>query len=222
MTVGNGKVTGGAVVALALTLAVGGLTASGDAPALSLRAIITSAPTAGALTITLSRWSTEAERTPLVAALAAPPPAAAAPALEAASGRAGGRGRGGRGAPPQPPSPLAKLSAAVKAAPTLGYIWTAGVTGYTIKYAWRSPATEEKARIVLVTERRLDSQAPDRATASGAGGEADFTVIELRIDRQGAGEGKTSLTTHVAIDSAANTLALDGYADAPALLKVSR
>jgi hypothetical protein len=35
-------------------------------------------------------------------------------------------------------------------------------------------------------------------------------------------EGKTSLTTAVAIDTAANTLALDGYAAAPALLKVTR
>jgi hypothetical protein len=189
--------------------------------ALSLRATSTSAKTKGTLTITLSRWSTEAERTPLVAALATPPPAPAAPAANLAAGsRDGGRGRGGRGAPP--PSPLARLSAAVKAAPTVGYIWTDGVTGYSIKYAWRSPATEDKERIVLVTERRLDSHAPDWAPASGAAGDADFTVIELRIDRQGVGEGKTSLTTSVAIDTAANTLALDGYAAAPALLKVTR
>jgi hypothetical protein len=96
------------------------------------------------------------------------------------------------------------------------------VTGYSIKYAWRSPSTEDTERIVLVTERRLDSHAPDWAPRSGAAGDADVTVIELRIDRQGVGEGKTSLTTSVAIDTAANTLALDGYAAAPALLKVSR
>src|SRR5206468_11518409 len=134
--------------------------------------------------------------------------------------RAGARGRGGRGAPPPPKSPLARLSTAVKAAPTLGYIWTDGVTGYSIKYAWRSPAAED--RIVLVTDRRLDSHMTDRAPASGAGADADFTVIELRIDRQGAGEGKTSLTTSVAIDMAAHTLALDSYAAAPVWLKVIR
>jgi len=96
------------------------------------------------------------------------------------------------------------------------------VTGYSIKYAWRSPATEDMQRVVLVTDRRLDSHAPDWAPASGAAGDADFTVIELRLDRQGAGEGKTSLTTSVAIDTAANTLALDGYAAAPVMLRVTR
>ena len=211
--------------ALVLAFEVGGRTASSDMAALSLRATITGAATAGALTITLSRWSTEAERAPLLAALSAPPPptpAAASAAPSPASGRAGARGRGGRGAPPPPKSPLARLSTAVKAAPTLGYIWTDGVTGYSIKYAWRSPVTGEKDRIVLVTERRLDSHATDWAPASGADVDADFTVIELRIDRQGAGEGKTSLTTSVAIDTAANTLALDGYAAAPGWLKVIR
>ena len=107
-------VAGGALV-LAL---VGGSVASGDTAALRLRVTIPSLADAGALTITLSRWSTDAEREPLLAAFAAPPPSPAPPPAAAAPA---GRGRG-RGAPPPPPSPLAKLSAAIKAAPTLGYI----------------------------------------------------------------------------------------------------
>jgi hypothetical protein len=223
MIVGRSTITIAVAIALVLAIAVGGRTAIGDTAVLSLSAAVTGAATAGALTITLSRWSTEAERAPLIAALSAPAPAPApmpaAPA--AAGGRAGGRGRG-RGEPPPPPSPFARLSAAIKAAPTLGYIWTDGVTGYSIKYAWRSPATDERERIVLVTDRRLDSHAPDWTPASGATADVDFTVIEMRLDGHGAGEGKTSLTTRVAIDAAANTLALDGYAAAPALLKVTR
>jgi hypothetical protein len=210
---------GCAIIALALAITVAGSTASGDAAALRLRAIVANASAPGPLTITLSRWSTDAERTPLIAAFAAPPPAPVKPAAPAA---AAGRGRG-RGAPPPPPppSPLERLSAAVKAAPTLGYIWTAGVTGYSIKYAWRSPAIAETERIVLIVDRRLDSQAPDSTTAAAAA-DATFTVIEMRIDRQGVGEGKTSLTSRVAIDAEAKTLALDGYAAAPAFLKVTR
>ena len=222
MTVRKRAITVAATSALVLALGVGGRSSSDDAAALSLRATITGAATAGALTITLSRWLTEAERASLLAALAAPSPASAAPAAPAAAGgRAGGAGRAGGGTPP-PPSPLARLSAAIKAAPTLGYIWTDGVTGYSIKYAWRAPAAEKTERIVLVTERRLNSQAPDWATASGDAGDADFTVIEMRLDGHGVGEGKTSLSASVAIDTAANTLALVGYAAAPALLKVTR
>jgi hypothetical protein len=206
-----------ATAALVVALSV----AAGDTAALSLRATANGLANAGAWTITLSRWSTDAERAPLFKALSAPapapPPAPAAP--RAAGGRAGGRGRG---APPPPPSPFARLSAAIKAAPTLGYIWTDGVTGYSIKYAWRSPATDGKERIVLVTDRRLNSHAPDWTPASATAGDADFTLIEMRLDDRGAGEGRTSLTTSVAIDTEAKTLALDDYAAAPPLLKVTR
>jgi hypothetical protein len=231
-----------ATIVLLLAIAFGVRTAADD-PALSLRAKIaglpadssaaastkaeTSAKVGGAaspsaLMISVSRWSTDAERTPLLAAFAAPPPAPARPAAPAAPAAAGGRGRGRGAPPPPPPSPLARVSAAIKAAPTIGYIWTDGVTGYSIKYAWHSPAIAETERIVLITERRLDSQAPDWAPPSNADEDANFTVIEMRLDRQGVGEGKTSLTTKVAIDTDANTLALDGYAAAPALLKVTR
>ena len=56
----------------------------------------------------------------------------------------------------------------------------------------------------------------------GRPADADFTVIEMRIDGKGIGEAKTSLTAAVVVDAAAKTLALDGYAAAPVLLKVTR
>ena len=207
--------------ALSLRATIAGLPAdpSAVASAKAEASAKAGATTAGSLTITLSRWSTDAERAPLFKALSAPAPAPPPPPAAPPAGRAGGRGRGAP--PPPPPSPFARLSAAIKAAPTLGYIWSDGVTGYSIKYAWRSPGMEEKERIVLVTDRRLNSHAPDWP-ASGSAGDAEFTVIELRIDGEGTGEGKTSLTTNVAIDTTAKTLALDGYAAAPALLKVTR
>jgi hypothetical protein len=116
---------------------------------------------------------------------------------------------------------MARLTGAVKAAPTVGYIWGDGVTGYSIKYAWRSPATEGAERIVLVVDRRLGAHVPDWQVSSAAP-DADFTLIEMRIDGKGAGEGKTSLTAVVVVDGAGSTLALDGYATTPALLKVTR
>ena len=183
---------------------------------LSLRAKVVQATTGGALSVTVYRWSTDAERAPLLTALSAPPPAPPAPA-PAAGGRAAGRGGrgGGRGTPP--PTPIERLATAVKAAPTLGYIWGDGVTGYSIKYAWRSAG-----RVVLVTERRFGAHAPEWGLATGTGPEAEFTVIELHLDTAGTGEGKSSLSAAVVVDSAASTLALDRFAAAPTLLKVTR
>jgi len=212
---GSGKRLWPALVAL-VAIASFGLPASGAAAALTLRATVHGVKTAGGLTITLERWSTDAERAPVVAALASPPPAPS-PAAGPAGGRAGRAGRaGGRGAPP-PASPAVRLSAAIKAAPTLGYIWGDGVTGYSIKYAWHAAD-----RVVLITDRRLGAHAPEWALPQGPAPDAEYTLIEMHLDAKGVGEAKTSLGANVAIDTAANTLALDGYAAAPPQLRITR
>jgi hypothetical protein len=189
---------------------------------LNLRAAVVGAAQADPLTIELYRWSTDAERTPMMTALSAPPPAPAAPAAPA-GGRAGRGGRGGRGgAAAPPPGPLARLTNAVKAAPTLGYIWGGGPTGYSIKYAWHAASSDGGQRIVLLTDRRIGAHQPLWAAASDAPADAEFTVVEMRLDGKGNGEGKTSLGTGVVIDSAVKTLAIDGYSTAPVQLKVTR
>jgi hypothetical protein len=210
----------GLATTLVLVLVAGAPAAPGDAPVLSLQATVAGAPTAGGLTVTLFRWATEAERAPLLAALSAPASAPAPPAGPAGA-PAGGRGRRGRGSAP-PPTPSARLTAAVRAAPTLGYVWTDGVSGYSIRYAWHGSPAEGIERIVLVTDRRLGAHALDWPSLPPAPADADFTLIELRVGDRGVGEGKTSLTTKVVIDKAAQTLALDDYAAAPVLLEVNR
>jgi hypothetical protein len=56
--------------------------------------------------------------------------------------------------------------------------------------------------------------APPSLTAADPNAEADFTVIEIRLDANGTGEGRTSLTGTAAIDQSAGTVVLDGYAAA--------
>ena len=194
--------------------------AAAAGPSLKLGATVVAAPNAAPLSIELERWSTDAERAPLVAAWSAPAPApvAAAPA-PAAAGRAGRAGRGAaRGGNATPPSPTARLITAVKAAPTVGYVWTSGITGYSIKYAWHAPGAGGGDRIVLVTDRRLGASSPGWPSTNGAT-DAEFTVLELRLDVRGAGEARSSLNSAVIVDEAAKTLALG---DGIPLLKVTR
>jgi hypothetical protein len=205
-------------IVIVLTFSVGAGVTVADDPALKLRASTIGA-TPVSLTIELFRWSSEAERAPMLTALSAPPPSPPT-APEPAAGR-GGRGARGRGAA-TPLSPVARLAAAVKASPTVGFIWGDGVTGYSIKYAWRSPATNKGERIVLVVDRRLGANSTVEATIPAGSVEADFTLLDMRIDGNGAGEGKTSLAAAVVVDTAAPTLALEGYDTAPVLLKVTR
>jgi len=210
----------GAAIAVAASL----VHAEGPALTLHVRSAAAGAA-AGPMTIELIRWSTDAERAPLIAALSAPTPPPAASAAPAAAGRGAGRAagrgaRGGRGAAP-PLSPAARFDAAIKAAPTCGYVWGDGVTGYSIKYAWRAPSATGGDRIVLVTARRLGAQSSIPASTAAPDADADFTIIDMQLDQKGTGEAKASYA-NVIVDAAAKTLALDGQAPSPLLLKVTR
>src|SRR4029450_7931406 len=197
--------------------------------------------------IDILRWSTEEERRLFLAALNPPPPAAPPPAASSSSGAPstaasgdaaarGGRGAGrggrgrGRGAATAPLSPIAALTAAIGKAPTIGYVWTSGITGYSIKYAYHAPLPDGGERIILATDRRLGAYLPawTPVTATSSGSEApaaaaatdyEFTLIEMRMNSKGWGEGKTSLTAKVIVDGDAKTLALDDYAGAALNLK---
>jgi hypothetical protein len=182
------------------------------------------------VTIRILRWSTDEERAPIVAALnpaaqrGGSLPAAAErnpnPA-EAGRGAAAGRGRGrGRGAPAAPLTPIAAFTVALGRAPTLGYIWTNDITGYSIKYAWHAPASDGGERIVLATNRRLGEYSPAWTLPAGtAPTDYEFTLIELHLGAKGAGEGKSSLTAKVAVDGDAKTVALENYTGVPAILQ---
>jgi hypothetical protein len=182
--------------------------------------------------IRILRWSTDEERGPVVAALnpGAPTQASAAAGLptgaSAAVGRRGGAGRGGarglrgRGNGSVALSPVAALTAAIGRAPTIGYIWTSDITGYSIKYAYHASLPGGGERIILATDRRLGAYTTAwRPVAATPVTDYEFTLFEIRLDSRGSGEGKTSLTTKVILDSEAGTLALDGYAATSAMLQ---
>jgi hypothetical protein len=197
-----------------------------------------------AVRINILRWSTDEERNALAVAMNPPPPppaaagggdrgggrgAAGAGAAAGAAGAAGARGgrggggggRGGRGdAPAAPADPIVNLTAAIGKAPTVGYIWTNEVVGYSIKYAYRLPLPNGGDRIILATDRRLGAHtAAWKPTATAASPEYEFTLLEVRLDPKGVGEAKTSLTTKVVVDDASKTIALENYAATPTILQ---
>jgi hypothetical protein len=140
-------------------------------------------------------------------------------------GRGGGRGgRGGRGGdaaaePQKPPDPIQILNTAIVKAPTVGYIWTNEVVGYSIKYAQRIASADGSERIILATDRRVGGVTNAwKPAGSATPTDYEFTVIELRLNPKGVSEGKATLTAKVAIDNDAKALVLENYAGAPAVL----
>ena len=179
--------------------------------------------------IRILRWSTDDERNQVLTALNSPAPAAAQAAGAdrggAARGGRGGAGRGGRGGrrgggePGPPLTPIAALTVAIGRAPTVGFIWTNDVTGYAIKYAYHTSLPDGGERIIIATDRRLGAYSTAWKPASTTATDYEFTLVELRLDAKGLGEGKTSLTTKVTLDNEAKTVALEDYAATPALLQ---
>jgi len=105
--------------------------------------------------------------------------------------------------------------------PTLGYIWTSESAGYTVRYAYRSQSADGSQRVIVAAEKPLGSWNPQiwKATGNAKGNPYEFTVIELHLGRRGPGEGKSSLFAKVVTDKTAKTIALDGYASAPVVVK---
>jgi hypothetical protein len=177
----------------------------------------TSANVSGApdnLRIEILRWSTDAERDKLMDAWSGKTAVAAG---RGGGGRAGGRGAGraGRGggeaAAAPKPTPEAMLATALKAAPTVGYIWSREVAGYAIRYAGKISNPDGSERVVLITHRRLGEVNDLWKPSGGDPLPYDFSVIELHLNPQGTGEGKTSLTGKVVPDAALKLVALENY-----------
>jgi len=97
-------------------------------------------------------------------------------------------------------------------APTLGYLWTAESVGYSIRYAARAEVEGAGARIILVLNDRFGTRNPT-LWASDTEGDAPYTVIELRVDARGRGEGRNVLPTAMAY-----AFGIDGYELAQVLL----
>ena len=113
--------------------------------------------------------------------------------------------------------------AALGKEPTLGYIWTSESAGYAVRYAYRIQASDGSQRIIVAADKPLGSWNPQiwRPVGAAKGNTYDFTLLELRLParRTVPGEGKSSLLSKVYVDKTAKTIALDGYATAPVVLK---
>ena len=206
---------------------------------------VTGAP--DSIRIDLLRWSTDAELEQLIAAWKMT--GRTGRAGRGPGGRGpGGRGTGGRGTPaaqdptvvpdsssdpfarvaepervsgePPRPTPESTLAVALKQTPTVGYLWSSEVAGYALRYAGRVAGPEGGERLVLITDRRL-GKTNDLWTPVGSLAPAirDFSVIELRLNSAGAGEGKISLSGKLVLDSAARIVVPENYDGLPVVLK---
>ena len=108
-----------------------------------------------------------------------------------------------------------KLLDVLQEMPRMGYFRAPGQVGIDIHFARRMPQPEGGERIVLVTDRRIGFR---EAANQPRSIDYPFTVIELRLNRDGEGEGKMSLATKIIADKENNIVTLENYGTQPVLL----
>jgi hypothetical protein len=108
-----------------------------------------------------------------------------------------------------------KLLDALQDQPVVGHFGAPGNLSWDLHFARRMPLPEGGERIVLVTDRRIGFW---EATNQPRSFDYPFTVIEVRMNRDGEGEGKMSVATKVIYDKKANMITLENFETSPVQL----
>jgi len=108
-----------------------------------------------------------------------------------------------------------KLLDVLQDMPRMGFFRVPGNVGIDIHFARRIAMPDGGERVVLVTDRRIGFWEASNQPRSI---DYPFTVIELRLNGDGEGEGKMSLATKIIVDKDNNIITLENYGISPVML----
>jgi hypothetical protein len=88
--------------------------------------------------------------------------------------------------------------------------------GHDIRYAWQEPLPEGGRRIALATDRYIGfAEARNQPRSM----DYPFTLMEIRVNKAGEGEGKMAVATKITYDKKKQTMVLENYASEPVRLQ---
>ena len=108
-----------------------------------------------------------------------------------------------------------KLLDALQDMPAVGHFGAPGNLSWDIHFARKVPLPDGGERVVLITDRRIGFW---EAANQPRSIDYPFTVIELRLNRDGEGEGKMSIATKIIHDKKENMITLENYETSPVRL----
>jgi hypothetical protein len=88
--------------------------------------------------------------------------------------------------------------------------------GWDLRYASTEPLPEGGRKIVLLTDRPIGFR---EAVTRPRTIDYPFTLIEMRVDREGEGQGKMSVATKVTFDRGRKVIELENYTTEPVRLQ---
>jgi hypothetical protein len=105
------------------------------------------------------------------------------------------------------------LLAALQKTKSVGRIHTAGRLGYDLRFAYQTALPDGARRIVIGTDRPLSFYEASRRPRSA---DYPFTVLEMRVDDKGRGQGKLVVASRVT--AMGETIELEDYSTTPVRL----
>jgi hypothetical protein len=108
-----------------------------------------------------------------------------------------------------------RLLDALQDMPRAGSIKTPDSLGWDLHFARRTPVADGGERVLLATDRRIGFW---EAANQPRSIDYPFTIVELRLNRDGEGEGKISLATKIIADKENNIVTLENYDLQPVML----
>jgi hypothetical protein len=108
--------------------------------------------------------------------------------------------------------PEALLAALQKTRP-VGRIYTTGHLGYDLRFAYQVPLASGGRRIVIGTDRPLSFY---EASLRPRSADYPFTILEMRVDESGRGQGKLVVASKVM--AMGETIEIENYTTTPVQL----
>lgn len=87
--------------------------------------------------------------------------------------------------------------------------------GNPLRYTWQTPQPEGGRRIVIATDRYIGmAEARNQPRTI----DYPFTLFEIRVNKNGEGEGKMAVATKISFDKKKNAIELENYGSEPVRL----
>ncbi len=97
----------------------------------------------------------------------------------------------------------------------VGYVRLPTTLRYDLHFSRQTVAPDGTRRIILATDREMTAYEEAKRPITS---EYPFTIIELRVNKDGVGEGRLSALTRIRANKKEQTIELENYGDAPARL----
>jgi hypothetical protein len=107
------------------------------------------------------------------------------------------------------------LLSALQKQKRVGFMRLPNTMGYDLQFARLIPNEEGGSRIILATDRKIGFQ---EARNQPRTMDYPFTLLEIRLDKNGEGQGKMSVATKITLNKNTKTIELENYSSEPVRL----